>query len=63
MSENKQVPRMSTIKDLSAETGVSYDAIRKKCLRNEIAYIRCGKKFLVNVDKFIDYLNGEQASK
>ena len=54
---------MSTIKDLSAETGVSYDAIRKKCLRNEIAYIKCGKKFLVKVDKFIDYLNGEQASK
>ncbi len=62
MDENKNVPRMRTIKDVSAETGISYDAIRKMCLRNEIAYIRCGKKFLVNLDRFIDYLNRSQVS-
>ena len=60
MTENKQVPRMRTIKDVSAETGVSYDAIRKMCLRNEIAYIRCGKKILINLDRFIDMLNSVQ---
>lgn len=56
------VPRMRPIKEVSAETGISYDAIRKMCLRKEIPHIRCGKKFLVNLDRFIDYLNGEQVS-
>ena len=56
------VPRMRPIKEVSAETGISYDAIRKMCLRKEIPHIRCGKKILVNLDRFIDYLNGEQVS-
>lgn len=51
------IPRMRTIKEVSATTGISYDAIRKMCLRKEIPHIRCGKKFLVNLDQFIDYLN------
>lgn len=54
----KKIPRMLTIKAASEETGISYDAIRKKILRNEIVYIRCGSKYLVNMDRFIDYLNG-----
>ncbi len=56
------IPRMRTIKEVSQETGVSYDALRKMCLRKEIPHIRCGKKFLINLDRFIDYLNGEQGS-
>lgn len=56
------IPRMRPIKEISAETGISYDAIRKMCLRKEIQHIRCGKKFLVNLDWFIDYLNGKQGS-
>lgn len=56
------IPRMRTIKEVSQETGVSYDALRKMCLRQEIPHIRCGKKFLINLDRFIDYLNGETVS-
>ena len=52
------IPRMRTIKEVSTLTGVSYDALRKMCLRNEIPFIKCGKKFLINLDRFIDYLNG-----
>lgn len=51
------IPRMRTIKEVSAATGISYDAIRKMCLRKEIAHIRCGNKILVNLDLFIEHLN------
>ena len=56
----KKVPRMATIKTASAESGLSYDAIRKMCLQKKIAFIRSGTKYLINMDRFIDYLNGEQ---
>ena len=50
-------PRMLTIKETSAETGISYDAIRKLCLQGKIVYIKAGAKFLINFDRFVDYLN------
>lgn len=55
----EQIPRMRTIKEVSAETGISYDAIRKLCLKKKIQHIRCGSKYLINLDRFIDYLNNE----
>lgn len=54
-----KIPRMATIQWLSEETGVSYYAIRKLCLERKIVFIRSGKKYLVNVEKFMAYLNGE----
>lgn len=51
------IPRMRTIKQVSAETGISYDALRKMCLRKQIPAMKCGKKFLINLDRFIDMLN------
>lgn len=57
--EANTIPRMRTIKEVSQETGVSYDALRKMCLRKEIPHIKCGKKFLINLDRFIDYLNSK----
>lgn len=51
------IPTMLTIKEASAQTGVSYDAIRKLCLRNKIVFIKAGAKYLINFEKFIDYLN------
>ncbi len=53
------VPTMLTIKDCASKTGLSYDFIRKLCLRNEIIHIKAGNKFLINFEKFIDFLNGE----
>ena len=52
-----KIPEMLTIRETANRTGVSYDAIRKLCLQNKIVYIRAGKKFLVNFDKFCEYLN------
>lgn len=61
MTEERKVPRMVPIKTAAAESGLSYDAIRKLCLQKKITFIRSGSKFLVNMDRFVDYLNkGDQ---
>ena len=51
------VPQMWTIQRCSQETGLSYDAIRKLCLAKKIVHIKAGSKFLINYDKFIEFLN------
>lgn len=40
-------------------TGLSYGFLRQKALAGEIVAIRAGRKFLLNMDKLVDYLNGE----
>lgn len=52
------IPEMLTIEQTSKRSGLSYDCLRKKCLSGEIVCIRNGKKFLINWDRFLDYLNG-----
>ena len=56
--ENK-IPIMLTINEASKESGLSYECIRQLCLNNEIVHIRSGRKYLINQDKFISFLNGE----
>lgn len=55
--DKKSLPTMLTIKELSKRTNLSYNFIRQLCLKKEIVYVRSGKKYLINYDKFIDYLN------
>lgn len=57
MSKLLSAPRMRTINQVSELTGLSYTFIRKLCLNNRIVYIKTGKKYLVNLDKFYEYLN------
>lgn len=56
------VPKMLTIRETANLTGVSYDAIRKLCLQDKIVYIRAGKKYLINFEKFCEYLNNGSRS-
>lgn len=53
------IPRMATLREAADLTGLSYGFLRQKALGGEIVAIRAGRKFLVNVDRLIDYLNGE----
>jgi len=48
---------MRTIKEASIETGLPYHTIRQLCLDGKITYIKAGNKYLVNLDRFIDFLN------
>ena len=51
------VPKMIGIAEASKQTGLSYDFIRKLCLQDKIVYVRAGVKYLINLDKLLEFLN------
>lgn len=53
------MPTMVTIKEASSQAGVSYDFVRKLCLQKKIVFVKAGNKYLINLEKFIAFLNGE----
>ena len=57
MRENMQVPTMLGIKETARQTGLAEHFIRQLCIQGKIIHVKCGKKYLVNLEKFIDYLN------
>jgi len=59
VSQSPSAVHMKTIKETSSLTGVSEHHIRLLCKGNKIKYIRAGSKYLVNYERFLDYLNGE----
>jgi len=54
------IPRMRSIRETSEATGMSYHTISRLCKEDKIKHIRTGKKVLINLDMFVQYLNGEQ---
>ena len=54
---NLKIPTMLSLREASRETNLSYDFLRKLCLQNKIAYVRAGNKYLVNMEKLVDFLN------
>lgn len=58
-----KIPRMETIKNTAKLTGLPEHFIRQKAISGEIVAVKAGNKYLINVDKLIDYLNAptEQA--
>ena len=56
------VPTMKTIQAAADETGLSYDYIRRLIFEGKITYVRAGRKFMVNMEKLVAFLNdGEKA--
>ena len=51
------VPTMLPLKEVSSRTGLRYEFLRQLCLKGEIVYIRTGAKYLINMEKLIEYLN------
>lgn len=59
--EEKKLPTMLTIKEMAAKTGFPQTYIRRLCISNKIVYIYTGHRYLINYEKFIDFLNeGDQ---
>lgn len=52
------IPEMLPLKDVSERTGLSYDCLRNMCLKGQVVYIRAGNKYLINWERFVDFLNG-----
>lgn len=56
MNINK-IPQMETIKETAKLFNLAEYFVRQKVLNGEIVAVKAGRKFLVNVDKFAEYLN------
>lgn len=54
------IPEMITLREAARRTGLSYDFLRKGCLSGQLIHIRAGSKILINFNKLIDKLNGEE---
>lgn len=52
------MPRMITLKQASAETGIAYSRLRKMCVDGQLVHIRAGTKYLLNAEKLAEYLDG-----
>lgn len=50
-------PRMETIKRTAEIFNLPVHFVRTKVNNGEVVAVRAGKRFLVNVDRFADYLN------
>lgn len=60
------MPTMVTIKEAAKRTGLSYGFLRKACLGGQIVHIRAGSKFLINLEKLVEWLDtskGEAAEE
>lgn len=57
MNGNETIPQMLPIIPAAKVLGVSAHFVRQKVLAGEVVAVRAGNKYLVNVDKFIEYLN------
>lgn len=51
------VPRMETIANTAKIFGLPVYFVKTKVLNGEIVAVKAGRKTLVNVDKFAEYLN------
>lgn len=52
-----KIPHMETIKRTAELFGLPVHFVRCKVSSGEVVAVRAGRKFLVNVDKFAEYLN------
>ena len=59
MNETK-LPRMEGIKKTAELFGLPVHFVRCKVSSGEVVAVRAGRRFLVNVDKFAEYLNSSR---
>lgn len=52
-----KIPHMETIKRTAEIFGLPVHFVRCKVASGEVVAVRAGRRFLVNVDKFAEYLN------
>jgi excisionase family DNA binding protein len=51
------IPTMLTINQTAERSGLAMHYIRQLCLQGKITYCRAGSKYLINFEKFVEYLN------
>ena len=53
----KNVPTMKSICECSQNTGLAKYHVRQLVLQDKIKYVKAGRKYLVNLESLIEYLN------
>lgn len=59
MTNTINKPTMMLPKEIAAEFDIPIYRVRKWVKEGKIVYVACGKKALINRDKFLAFLNGE----
>ena len=63
-NEKNEIPRMETIKQASKIIGLAEYHVRQLVKQSKVKFVRTGKKYLINLDSLIEYLNkGETTSE
>lgn len=62
MNQEIKVPTMLTIKETAKVTGIAEYNIRQLVAGNKICFVKAGRKYLINLEKFIEYLNTPQTA-
>lgn len=57
MNDTTKIPHMETIRRTAELFGLPVHFVRCKVSSGEVVAVRAGRRFLVNVDKFAEYLN------
>lgn len=53
----EKIPQMETIKKTAQLFGLPEYFVRQKAISGEIVAVKAGRKYLINVDRFAEYLN------
>lgn len=55
--ELKAMPVMKSLNEAEKLSGMPYTTLRKLCMAGKIVHIRLGSKYMINWNKFVEYLN------
>lgn len=56
------IPLMKTINEVSEIVGLKKYHIRQLVLQNKVKFIKSGKKYIINFDSLIEYLNNGEVT-
>ena len=54
---NQKLPQMLTIKEAAKKAGLKPYFVRQLVLQNKIKYVKSGRKYLINLNSLIEFLN------
>lgn len=59
----QKIPRMLGIRETAQLFGLPQHFVRQLVIKGEIISVKAGNRYLVNCDKLVEYLNGENISQ
>lgn len=64
MTGNFELPKMATINECAKIVKLAKYHIRQLVLQGKVKYVKAGKKYLINLNSLVEYLNnGETQTK